>query len=130
MSKDKEIHNIQSKLDNLYISIDNAIRLPIDLPVDYIKNILADCKVKIEAIYKELGTIEVKQDWILVSDRLPERNKRVLVTMSCEEGLLVVVTNYNKYNNKFMWLSNLGDRIDIADTVTAWKEMPEPWKGV
>ena len=60
-----------------------------------------------------------KQRWIPVSERLPERCKRYIVTDygSVEESY---------YNSDGHWFSKNGDKLK---DVTAWMPLPEPYKG-
>lgn len=56
-------------------------------------------------------------DWIAVSDRLPELHQKVLATYVTEDGANIAITYYGKYGF-------------LIGEVTAWKPLPEPYKGV
>lgn len=62
------------------------------------------------------------QQWIPISERLPEVGRNVL--MSVGKGMYTA-EGFLKGNGKwaqYRWSANL-------DNVDAWAEMPEPWKG-
>ncbi len=56
------------------------------------------------------------QDWIPVTERLPEEDARVLVTTETEYGLSVEYAYMGKYGFN-------------TRNVTGWMPLPEPWKG-
>lgn len=59
-----------------------------------------------------------KQEWIPVSERLPEGKHEVLVTEYGETDI------GRRFNGR--WLDLYGDKMK---DVTAWMEKPEPYKG-
>lgn len=69
-----------------------------------------------------LTNLPSAQQWIPVSERLPEVGRSVLLSvgkgMYTAEGFLKGNGKWAQYR----WSANL-------DNVDAWAEMPEPWKG-
>ena len=66
---------------------------------------------------KNLPSIQSEQRWIPVTERLPEKSGYYLATV--DTGLKVVDVIF--FNN--------GSGFLMANTVTAWKPYPEPYKG-
>lgn len=58
--------------------------------------------------------------WIPCSERLPEENKRVLITTAWG----YVTIGWVKQN---IWSTGL--IVNLRDFVIAWMPLPEPWKG-
>lgn len=66
---------------------------------------------------------ENKGEWIPVSERLPEKNVWVLVTVEQNEMRYQEIMRRNNY--KEGWTDN----IDFyTDEITAWQPLPEPYK--
>lgn len=88
-------------------------------------------------VLKDAITIEPGQHWIPVTERLPERNGRYLVTRGLNAcGSLwnrIYVVNYSDLmslkKEKIWWDGNVG-KADFAklDDVIAWQPLPEPYK--
>lgn len=73
-------------------------------------------KDEIEKTIRELPPIESshKGHWIPVSERLPERNKRVIVCYETMEGLKVDTSMFDKYGC-------------LLGKAVAWMPLPEPY---
>ena len=68
----------------------------------------------------------VKQEWISVKDRLPERLKEVLICFDDYGRKSVSVATYRDYFYGKEWLSNM---VSLSvDCVTHWMPLPEPPK--
>lgn len=81
-------------------------------------------------IYEEhkliLELLNQEPSWILVSERPPDDETEVLVTV-CIPGQKPVVRN-GLYNNGYFFIDN-GDTWEVTDTeVTAWMPSPTPYK--
>jgi len=92
--------------------------------IEVVKRYLVDCHVEDAdwhgyGIECELENLPPTQQWIPVSERLPEADGRYLVTCS-EWGVWTV--DWNIWHNvpKPSWLWEQG--------VTAWMHLPEPYK--
>ena len=72
--------------------------------------------VVIEMI-KDAPTIDSQGQWISVSERLPDRNKYVLVTDNGETDI------GRRFDGR--WVDCYGDKLK---DVTAWMPLPEPYK--
>ena len=76
------------------------------------------------AILKNLPAAEPK--WIPVTERLPDKMGTYLVTLDYKEygtGVMTGVMSLWFHNEEIGWDSR------VADEVTAWMPLPEPWKG-
>ena len=78
------------------------------------------------------------QQWIPVSDRLPEENGRYLVTrvLNARDSLWnkVYIVNYSDLmglkSEKIWWDGNVGKSdFQTYEDVLAWMPKPRPWKG-
>lgn len=71
-------------------------------------------------ILKSLPSAE--QRWIPVTERLPDKMGTYLVTLDYKEHGTGVMS---------LWFHNeeIGWDLRVADEVTAWMPLPEPWKG-
>lgn len=86
-------------------------------------------KLKLSTVINELEmmpSIEPKQEWISVKDRLPERNKLVLVraVSTARGGNITFVGAYDG----FWFLQTAADTIGltIQYDITHWMPLPEP----
>ena len=75
------------------------------------------------------------QKWIPVTERLPDKDGRYIVTAcdegcSCGDGIWydTVVIEAEHYKGEWSWNEN-GTEYDITDFVTHWQPMPQPPKG-
>ena len=75
------------------------------------------------------------QEWISVTDRLPDKDGCYIVTAcdegcSCGDGIWydTVVIEAEHYKGEWSWNEN-GTEYDITDLVTHWMPMPNPPKG-
>ena len=75
------------------------------------------------------------QEWISVTERLPDKDGCYIVTAcdegcSCGDGIwydtVVIEADHNK--GEWSWNEN-GTECDITDFVTHWQPMPQPPKG-
>ena len=69
-----------------------------------------------------LKALEQEPKWIPVSERLPEKNVWVLVTVVQGSGWYVETMRIDKYKGMFT------DNIDYYDSVIAWMPLPKPYK--
>jgi len=69
-----------------------------------------------------LPSAQSKQQWIPVTERLPDKMGTYLVTLDYKEHGTGVMS---------LWFHNeeIGWDLRVADEVTAWMPLPEPWKG-
>ena len=84
-------------------------------------------------------TIESEQQWIPVTERLPEKNGRYLVTRGLNAvGAIwnrVYIVNYSDLmglkDSRIFWQGNVGksdfEKLELED-VLAWMPLPEPYK--
>ena len=76
-----------------------------------------------EFVEDELPSIQlITEKWIPVSERLPEKNVWVLVTVVQGSGWYVETMRIDKYKGMFT------DNIDYYDSVIAWMPLPKPYK--
>ena len=83
---------------------------------------------------KPINAVTV-QEWIPVTDRLPDKDGCYIVTAcdegcSCGDGIWydTVVIEAEHYKGEWSWNEN-GTEYDITDLVTHWMPMPAPPKG-
>ena len=77
----------------------------------------------------EALSAEAVQEWIPVSERLPDSDRPVLVTIQWTDfDREVTVGEYWDNPTKAAPESEKGWGT-YGDHVTAWREMPEPWRG-
>lgn len=82
-----------------------------------------DAEILEGAVAMGIPLDENKGEWIPVSERLPEKNVWVLVTVEQNEMRYQEIMRRNNY--KEGWTDN----IDFyADEITAWQPLPEPYK--
>lgn len=121
--------------------------------------VVRECKESFRKMIDEQPTIYVDDGWIPVSERLPEPYKLVEVTVHCSEWISdydsVWVPENEKVHHGEEYLTRMGymdkdedwifydqdgcefycdkefgsDKIDAYNVVTAWKPLPEPYKG-
>lgn len=75
-----------------------------------------------------ITAIEIKHDelapkWIPVTEALPEKYQRVLVTIKRSDGEMRVRSG--EYNNDYFWIDN--GEFWKCNEVLAWMPLPEPW---
>ena len=74
-------------------------------------------KTVIDKIEQTLGVFAMEkqeQDWIPVTERLPENKKKVLVSYDTEDGKKVDISMFDKYGC-------------LLGHVSAWRPLPEPY---
>lgn len=82
-----------------------------------------DCQYKEWLEGEDLPSVNPKQSWIPVSERLPEKSTWVLVTCKNPDGYIFLdIKLINRYTG--LWD---GDE-DFIGTVLAWMPLPEPYK--
>ena len=75
---------------------------------------------------KEAPTIEPKQEWISVKDRLPEIDKKVLVCdIDVEDEPVIHTYELSIDEDGYFWSDEGGWWIDF-ECVTHWMPLPEP----
>jgi hypothetical protein len=77
-----------------------------------------DANFMIDKICEALAVDEKSNDWIPVSERLPEDDTTVLVSCKTRRGTTFVRAGYCIYGS---WHLN-------CEGVTAWRPLPEPYK--
>ena len=80
----------------------------------------------LDDFYKALNeqpTIQAVPQWIPVSERLPEPNVWVLVTVEQNGNRYQEIMRGNKYIEA--WTDNINN---YTDEITAWMPLPEPYK--
>ena len=72
-------------------------------------------------------------EWIKVSDRLPDTNMRVLVTIWIEDqphGFGVVdECDYVKDEGGFVTWNSYYQEVQVVEDVVAWMPVPNPYRG-
>ena len=121
--------------------------------------VVRECKESFRRMIDEQLTIYVDDGWIPVSERLPEPFKLVEVTVHCSEWISdynsVWIPENEKIHHDEEYLSRIGytdeggdwlfydkdgceiyydkefgsDKTDVYNVVTAWRPLPEPYKG-
>ena len=84
----------------------------------YNKTGCSDCEIK-DKIRKALNE-RPQGEWIPVSERLPERNKEVIVTDIETSG-----TYQSRYEGNGYWECDNGT---LKNRIIAWQPLPEPWQ--
>lgn len=82
-----------------------------------------------ETTVNEIPSIKVEQDWIPVSEGLPEENDEYIVTMGKDgfnKGGHVTWAMFNKLKKGFYFPTG---RVDYYIAVTAWMPRPKSYKG-
>ncbi len=71
---------------------------------------------------------KAEPQWIPCSDRLPEEDKEVLLSVDCEGSPYIGIGSY--WGDGY-WMSSFDDpkRAYHTHTVIAWMPLPEPYKG-
>lgn len=92
-----------------------------EYPMDY----AAAFEMAIEALEKQAAS-----EWIPVSERLPEGENGVLITVNGKLNNIIFDNAIEKgfYNEDDGWIVD-GYLDWITPEVTAWRPLPEPWKG-
>lgn len=75
-------------------------------------------------ILNDAPTIEPEQQWIPVTERLPEENSDILVTYVEKDEKRIVPVNYGCGT----WFDCLFNKVLNQVGVLAWMPLPEPWK--
>ena len=122
--------------------------------------VVRECKESFRRMIDEQPTIYADDGWIPVSERLPEPDKMVVVTVHCSEWISdydsVWVSEDEKIHHSEEYLVSMGyvvndlgdwaffdldgyeipcdkefgtDKGDFYSVVTAWRPLPEPYKG-
>ncbi len=89
---------------------------------------MGDCycdKLSIVGMLNELPSAEPERKWIPVTEALPEKHQRVLVTIKRTDGEMRVRSG--NYSDDYFWIDN-GDYWKCNE-VLAWMSLPEPWRG-
>ena len=97
---------------------------------------LANEMLFIDAIVDEIENLpsaETERKWIPASERLPEEDTEVLVTVHFDGTKDVPPSNYVEIAGQIdgYWVSD-SDEYKVARSrhhVIAWKPLPEPWRG-
>ena len=91
-------------------------------------------EANLDALAMAISALE-KTKWILVKDRLPDKDGCYIVTAcdegcSCGDGIWydTVVIESEYYKGEWSWNEN-GTEYDITDLVTHWQPLPNPPKG-
>ena len=74
---------------------------------------------------EDVPSAEPERRWIHVSETLPEKHQRVLVTIKRTDGEMRVRSG--NYFDDYFWIDS-GDYWKCNE-VLAWMPLPEPWKG-
>ena len=77
----------------------------------------------IKDIIGKCDSVENKGEWIPVSERLPEKNVWVLVTVEQSGKRFQEIMRRNNYIEA--WTDNIDN---YTDEITAWMPLPEPYK--
>ena len=97
----------------------------------------ANCGIDSAEVLKDLPSAQPER-WIPVSERLPEKSGRYLVTRglkACNSiWNRVYIINYTDLmgliKEKIFWTGNVGKSdFQEIDDVVAWMPLPEPYKG-
>ena len=79
---------------------------------------------EVEATKMSIEALQTQSKWIPVSERLPEKNVWVLVTVEQKIGERhQEIMRRNKYIDA--WTDNIDN---YTDEITAWMPLPEPYK--
>ena len=93
----------------------------IKIKPEYMHDICGEAMIRVEdvaRIINEIPSIVPQPKWILVSDRLPDKNQDVLVTIDYFERDVVMD----------IWEGDLFRY--YGELVVAWMPFPKPWNGV
>lgn len=96
------------------------------------------CDDCVKSLFKWKGKPEVKSGWIPVDNGSPDDERKVLVTIkrpNAGKAIYMIDTAKfirNKYTDREVWSSDnygaIGVGVQAYMTVTAWMELPEPYK--
>lgn len=79
---------------------------------------LIDCIITLQDIIYEVDKIIKETDWIPVTERLPEKGVRVLITADYDDFTEVSIDKFCPVFEMF----------DNWYCITAWQPLPEPYK--
>lgn len=84
------------------------------------------CSAVVEDVEK-LPSADRPQGWIPCSERLPDLEEYVLVTLECGETMIMAL---DWDDGKIEWKTQEESLIYDDEEVIAWQPLPKPWKGV
>lgn len=79
-----------------------------------------------EALDMAIKTLEQEQEWIPVSERVPEDSELVLFSTKTDR---VFTGRYFDDDTDFQWYAFRDETFVEDNVVTAWMPLPEPYKG-
>lgn len=98
--------------------------------LEYLKEMHGAYPNEVEACDRGIEAIKEKQRWIPVSERLPEHNMSVLITVRRYDDEIVVRSGYYyAHGDNSIFHADNGNCWKINDDgLLAWQPLPEPYK--